>query len=157
MLSASAPSRSSLKAEFRVTDLAAFAASPEIAATGLLRLRSGTGWSELSLRLERGKGDALAALFPGIDPALLEALSPPLLSADELSRSEYREMLASILGERTMAVIDTSPVRLSLAAPGPVISSSGGRLSGSVLELSIPVLELLVLEKPIELSIRWKS
>jgi hypothetical protein len=46
---------------------------------------------------------------------------------------------------------------LSITAPGKVLASGGGSLSGSTLTATIPVIEILVLEKPIDAWLRWKN
>jgi hypothetical protein len=55
-----------------------------------------------------------------------------------------------------MPAMKAAAIGLSLTAPGPVLGSGGGTLSGTTLTASIPILEVLALEKPIEIWIRWK-
>jgi hypothetical protein len=147
----------SIRAELSARSLEELAASPDLKGSGLISLSRGPGWTEFRFRLERGGAKALATLFPGIDPYLIEALSPPALEEDPVTLAEYRTMLKSVLGDKAMAAMDSASLRLSLSAPGAVIGSGGGSLSGSALTANIPIIEALALEKPIELWLRWKS
>jgi hypothetical protein len=86
----------------------------------------------------------------------MDALSPPALEEDPVTVDEYRTMLASILGERAMPAMEAASLDLSISAPGEVIGSGGGILSGSTLATKVSLIDVLVLEKPIELWMRWK-
>lgn len=154
--SLSMPGPDSLRLSIELPDLASSLASPDIARPGLLRLVTAKGESELILRLESGKGEALAALVPGIDRDLLDALAPPALETEGLNKREYRMALSSILGEKTLPALDSASVDFELNVPGTVLSTTGGRLDGRSWKFSIPLLDLLVLERPIEFRIKWK-
>jgi hypothetical protein len=151
------PGPDALSATMDIADLQAFLAEPGIAATHAAVLTSGGGWKELRVHLERGSCAPLLALLPGLDPELLEALSPPALDPEPISRAEYRRSLAGIVGEKAMVAVEGASFVLRLSAPGSVLASSGGKLEGQTLVVSLPALDLLVLEKPIEFSIRWKT
>jgi hypothetical protein len=155
IVSLSRPSPESVKAEFDVLGMDRLAASKELAGTGFLTLSKGPGWAELRIRLDRGSAAAAAKLFPGIDPYLMEALSPPALEEDPVTAAEYRTMLKSVLGDKAMPAMEAAAVAVSLSAPGKVLESSGGSLENGVLKARIPIIDALVLEKPIEIRIRW--
>jgi hypothetical protein len=151
------PKPDSIRVEVSARSLEELAASPDLKDSGLIAMSRGAGWAELRFRLERGGAKALAALFPGIDPYLLDALSPPALEEDPVTADEYRTMLKSVLGEKAMPAMETAMVSLTLSAPGTVIGSGGGSLSGSTLTAKIPLIQALTLEKPIEVWLRWKQ
>jgi hypothetical protein len=56
-----------------------------------------------------------------------------------------------------MPAMEGAMVSLTLSAPGTVIGSGGGSLSGSTLSAKIPLIQALTLEKPIEIWLRWKQ
>lgn len=145
-----------LKAEFAASSLKALAAEPELASSGLLTYSEGPGWAELRVRLARGGGREALDLFPFVDPYLVEALSPPALEEDPVTADEYRQMLKSVLGDKALAALETTSLGLRIQAPAAVLSSGGGSLSGTELRVALPVMELLVLEKPVEFWLRWK-
>ncbi len=153
----SRPSADSIRAVVFARSLEALAASPDIKSSGLLVFSRGPGWAECRFRLEQGKAKAIASFFPGIDPYLMDALSPPALEEDPVTVSEYETMLKSVLGEKTMPALESAALSLSISAPSEVIGSGGGELSGSTLAAQIPIIDALALERPIELWIRWKT
>jgi len=157
LLSLSAADADSLAFTLDVADLQSFIADPKIAKSGAISLSSGTGWKELRVKLARGACAPLADLLPGLDPDLVEALSPPALDPEPITRAEYRRMLAGIIGEKAVVSLEGATMSLKLSAPGPVLASSGGKLEGQTLAVTLPALDLLVLEKPIEFSLRWKT
>jgi hypothetical protein len=154
-LSQSSPD--SIRAELSARSLEELAASPDLRNSGLIAISRGPGWTEVRFRLARGGAKALSSFFPGIDPYLIEALSPPALEEDPVTLAEYRTMLKSVLGEKAMASMEATALRLSFSAPGSVLGSGGGKLSGATLTARIPIIEALALEKPIELWLRWKN
>jgi len=159
LLELTQPSPDSLKGTVSVRNLSQFAAGAELKDAGLLAVSSGPDWSELRIRVARGQAKALSALLPGLDPDLLDALSPPALDEEggDISAAEYRRMLESVLGKKAMPALEKTAIAISLAAPGRVIASGGGRLEGATLSVRIPVIDALVLERPIEFWIRWET
>ena len=151
------PSPDSIQAELSVRSLEELAASADLKGSGLLTMSQGPLWSEFRFRLERGDAKALTALFPGIDPYLMDALSPPALDEDPVTSAEYRTMLKAVFGEKVMPSMEAAMIEISVTAPGVVVESGGGRLSGSTLTARIPLIQILSLEKPMELWIRWKK
>jgi hypothetical protein len=157
LLEIEAPKQDAIRLEIAVRSLEELAASPDLAHSGLITLARGSGWAELRLRFARESAKALYLLLPGMDPHLMDALSPPALEEDPLTEAEYKTMLKSLIGTATMPAMETAAITVALAAPGPVLASGGGSLSGSTLTAHIPVIQALALEKPIELWLRWKQ
>jgi hypothetical protein len=147
----------SINLELSVRSLDELAASPDLKSAGVIAISRGPDWTECRFRLARGEASALSSLMPGIDPNLLDALSPPALEEDPVTADEYKTMLKTVLGEKAMPAIEAAAIKLSITVPGVVIGSGGGSLSGSTLSAKLPIIDLLVLEKPIELWIRWKN
>jgi hypothetical protein len=154
--SLSVPNPDSLRAEIAIKKVVDLAQAEEIKKSGLVSVAAGPGWTELRIRLDRGGASASIALFPGIDPYLIDALSPPVLEDEPLTAVEYRMNLKTILAS-AMPAMEAAAITVSLAAPGQVLSSGGGALAGNVLTTKIPIIDALVLEKPIEFWIRWRS
>jgi hypothetical protein len=157
LTSLSEPNPESIRVDVTATSLEALAASPDLKGSDIITIARGPGWTECRFRLERTKAASFSNLLAGIDPQLLEALSPPALEEDPVSSAEYKTMLKSVLGDKAMPALEAAAFSFSLTAPGTVLSSEGGSLSGSTLSASIPMLEVLCLEKPIEIRLRWKT
>jgi hypothetical protein len=157
VLELSQPNPDSIHVLLAARSVEDLAASPDLAGSKIIGIEKGLASTECRFRLERGDAKALSALFPGVEPRLMEALSPPALEEDPVSLAEYKTMLKSILGEKAMPAIEAAAVKLSITAPGQVLASGGGTLSSRTLTAKIPVVEILALEKPIEVWLRWKN
>jgi hypothetical protein len=157
VLSIEQPGPNAVNVELSASSLEALAAEQDIKKAGLLSYSKGPGWAELRFRLTQGEASALSTLMPGVDPDILDALSPPALEEDPVTAAEYKTMLKSVLGEKVMPQMEAAALKLSITAPGTVLGSGGGTLDGSTLSAKLAIIDLLVLEKPIELWIRWKN
>lgn len=142
---------------FSIGNFGAFAASdPELAKA--IRFEKGAGWRSLRARLDRDSAPALASLFPGLDPELLESLQPPALYDNPVTKAEYREMLGGLLGKTAAASLDGLVFSLALSVPGPILEVRGdAKATGSVVTLAMPILDAMTLEKPYELFIKWRE
>lgn len=150
------PSPAAYRGSFRADDLAALARSSGLRSSGLLSYERGAGWASLRVKVDRSNAARLLELFPGVDPELLDALQPPALFDNPVSRDEYRSMLVALLGRSAAASLDAAAMRLSLALPGQALERSGPLSgSGASWTLSVPLLDALTLEKPVEFFIKW--
>jgi hypothetical protein len=159
-LRSSSPSPASYLGSFTLPDIQAFSLSPAMADTGLFSYGKGQGWASLRIRINRDNASALLSIFPGADEELLEALQPPALYDNPVSKAEYRSMLLALLGKSTAEALDSARFSLSLSLPGPILESEGLAIAGmkaSGASFSLPVLDALTLEQPVELYARWQE
>jgi len=162
VLSASLPDRSSQAVSFEAADLAAFiAGDSRLKDTGLIHYKSGQGWASLRLNVTSTNASALIDLFPGLDPQLLEALQPPALFYNPVSTAEYRSMLGALIGRTAAGALDATTLNLKLVLPGNITESSGLSIgNGSnprTADLTIAVVDAMVLEKPIDIYLKWQQ
>jgi hypothetical protein len=159
-LSSSSPTPASYLGSFTLPDIQAFGVSPAMAGTGLFSYGKGPGWASLRVRISRDNACSLLAIFPGADEELLEALQPPALYDNPVSKAEYRSMLLALLGKSAAEALDGARFSLSLSLPGPILESEGltiGGLEASGASFSLPVLDALTLERPAEFYARWRE
>ncbi len=155
-VSVETPTPNRFRGSFSFRSLADLAADPELAESGILRVGSKDGVTALSFRLSRDNARSLPLLFPGLDPYVLEALSPPALDPYPVSASEYREMLQALLGTAALGELDSAEIRVQVRAPGPVLRHSGGAVSDRTFTAVLRLMDILVLEKPLEFSVTWR-
>lgn len=158
----SVPSPDSMIATLYVPNLELLSNDRTVAPEGLLTLRSlpASGGSpaswELSIRIDRQNAAAAFNLFPGVDKTLLASLSPPALDKDPLTAAEYRMNLEQvIIGRKAMPTFDQCGIDIAFTAPRPIQAASGGTFEGQQFKGRIGLFDLLTLEKPVTLSIRW--
>ncbi len=91
----------------------------------------------------------------------------PLLASDDfkpfgprfnqgISEDEYLEMLAFMLGDDAPDAVRSSTISLQIETPQPITSTQGMQKDGPQrATLSFPLIDLLLLQKPIEASVSW--
>jgi hypothetical protein len=158
----SVPNPNSMISTLYIPNLEVLSNDRTVAPEGLLALRSiqasgsSPAYRELAIRIDRQNAAAAFNLFPGVDKTLLASLSPPALDKDPLTAEEYRMNLEQvIIGKRAMPTFDLCGVDISFTAPKPIQAASGGTFQGQVFKGRIGLFDLLTLEKPVTLSIRW--
>jgi hypothetical protein len=154
----SSPSTRSYRGVFTTSNLASLLAG-DARLSEAIRYERGAGWASLRVHVDKGNAAAVADLFPGLDPDLIESLQPPALYDNPVTVEEYRSMLAGLLGRTAAASLDDLSLVLTVSLPGAIIESSGtaavraGKQPGASVE--IRALDAMVLSKPIEFYLKW--
>jgi hypothetical protein len=111
---------------------------------------------KVSVFLDRASApEVLASLSPEVAD-YLSALMAPIATGEALTGAEYLSLVASVYGTGVSGEIRDSAVAVSLALPGTAVSVSGGSVSGGKAVFSVPLLDLLTLERPVFLEASWR-
>lgn len=127
---------------------------PGISQSGLIRASRQDGVNRLSLYLDRKNYPQLVALIPALDNPLFSALGP--LENEGTSESDYLEMMEYALGEEGPDLIKRSSVSLTIKVQGTVVSHRGGEPVPGGVRFNIPLIRILLLDKPIDLSLDYR-
>lgn len=151
------PTASSYSGEFTLGTLGdTLKADPALAS--LMSLSTAGTITTCTLSLSRDNATALADLFPGIDPYLLEALQPPALFPNPVTTGEYRSMLSALLGQAAVQAMDRLACTFEIATPGDITTVIGGeRISARRARMSIGTIAAMVLETPVRFSVSWRN
>jgi hypothetical protein len=114
-----------------------------------------------------GGGRAAITLNRETAPAMLSLISPdvtyylhflfaPIVTGDPLSREEYLDQVRLFHGPTVAEEISRAGIRVSVELPGPLVSVRGGSFSGARAEFTIPLADLLVLERPLGYEAVWR-
>jgi hypothetical protein len=141
----------------RVSRVDALFALPDAAAR-FVTLESGgeTGDNRLFVMLDRETAPRLLAMISADVRDYLSALFAPAATGDPLSRAEYLELVGDIYGEALADEIAAAEIAVVIGFPGPVISAKGGTFNGASAAFAIPLVDILVLEAPLEYEVIWK-
>jgi len=117
--------------------------------------RSASG-GKISMDLSPASAPAfLAALSPEIRD-YLEALMAPIATGEEMGGTDYLELVELVYGSTIASELRTSVISVALELPSPAFSVQGGSSKGKRVDFSIPLVDLLTLDKPISLGASWK-
>jgi hypothetical protein len=109
----------------------------------------------LTLTLDRNAGPRIIALLSEEVTDYLSVLMAPVVTGERLSKGEYLDLVASIYGRAVADEIAASRIHARVDFPGPLRSVRGGTFSGRRAEFAVPLIDLLVLEVPLEYEVRW--
>lgn len=162
LVDASSASKDAMTAVLWVPNLEDLARDTSLTPPGMIRFETVSGTQaqgvlrELSITIDKSNAARAFALFPGIDSRLVDSLSPPALEEQSITANEYRMNLENvIIGKKAMPAFDACALEVNLTAPKTIVSATGGTVAGQTFKAKISLFDLLVLEKPIVLAVRW--
>ena len=131
-----------------------FAQDKTLAGTGALVYSESGGKKTVKLHLDRSNYTQLSALFPLLKDPVFAGLGPQV--NDTTSDADYLEMIKFTLGDDGPALLSKSFITLTIDPQGDIISQTGGTVSGGAVVFRIPLLRLLILDKPLDYSVTFK-
>ena len=115
---------------------------------------SGEGHCTANINLASGP-QILDLISPEIS-MYLKALMAPIATGEALSKAEYLTLVGSVYGRGIADEIAVSAIRASVYFPGAIQRIKGGTFTGRKAEFEIPLLDILVLETPLNYEVVWK-
>jgi hypothetical protein len=115
---------------------------------------AGEGRCAVNISLESGP-QILNLISPEIG-MYLNALMAPLASGEKMTKKEYLDLIASFYGKEIVDEISGSSILVSFNFPGAIQRIKGGTFTGRKADFVIPLLDVLVLETPLNYEIVWK-
>jgi hypothetical protein len=110
----------------------------------------------MEININRANGPSVIELLSSDVSDYLNALMAPIASGEEITRSEYLELISSFYNRGISDEIASSRIRSSIEFPGAITGIRGGTFSGRRATFDIPLLDLLVLETPLIYEVNWR-
>ncbi len=150
-LESSSPER--LEMELAFGSIEKLFAAPDKPQT-ILTLKKGPDGTTLRAHLDRKNFPQLLELAPFLKNPLFEGLGPQ--ENDDTTEAEYLELIDLALGEGGSAALKASTIETTILVKGQVVAQTGGApVAGGVL-FRIPLLRVLLLNKPLDYSLTFK-
>jgi hypothetical protein len=150
-IDSASPERLDMELEFR--SIEKLFATPEKPQT-ILTLKKGSAGTTLSAHLDRKNFSQLLELAPFLKNPLFEGLGPQ--ENDDATEAEYLELIDLALGEGGSAALKASVIETTILVKGKVVSQTGGTLANGGVLFRIPLLRVLLLDKPLDYSLTFK-
>lgn len=115
---------------------------------------AGSG-GRLGINLDRESAPEIIGLVSRDAADYLSVLMAPAVTGEKLSRAEYTELVRSVYGGGIADEIAAARISAVLILPAPVKSVKGGAASGREARFSAALLDILVLEQPLNYEIVW--
>jgi hypothetical protein len=122
--------------------------------SGLLQYSVADGQKSLKVHIDRKNFKELSSVFPVMNSAAFEGIAPQ--EQDTITESEYLEMIQFTLGPDGPAALKASFFDLVVKPEGAIVSQTGGTVANGSVTFRIPLIRLLLLDKPLDYSLVWK-
>jgi hypothetical protein len=119
--------------------------------------RQNSSEEALSINLDLTRGPDIINLFSSDVASYLEAIMAPLATGEVLTVAEYLDLVTSVYGSNVSNEIKSAVVSIDFTVPGSIKTVKGGSFAKDKAVFSVPLAELLVLEKPIAYEIVWSN
>jgi hypothetical protein len=132
--------------------------SKEDTAVQFIALEATEGGGALRVTLDRQHGPAIIERLSEEAQAYLSSLMAPIATGEELSEQEYLALVESVYDAGIAKEIATATIALTLTLPGDITAITGGTQKDErKAEFTMSVLSILTLERPLELSVSWRT
>jgi hypothetical protein len=131
-----------------------FTRDDALKSSGALTYSEAGGKKTIRLHLDRTNYTQLSALFPMLNDPTLASLGPQV--NDTTTEKEYLDMVSFTIGDTGPVLVQKSFITLTIDPEGDILSQAGGTISGGAVVFRIPLIRLLVLDKPLDYSVSWK-
>ena len=156
VLKAETPTTSSLDLDLGFDSLQdALRSQGALGAVGAITVADNGGSTTLKLRLDRSTWGQLVSLFPPLRDPIVQQLGPQ--GTGKVTESDYLEMIRFSMGDTAPGLLKKSFFTLTVRPEGQIVSQAGGTLGDGAVVFRIPVLRVLVLDRPLEYSVTFRT
>jgi len=140
----------------RITDFLTGGKRLSVRSPDFITFTQSKGGGRCAINIDRYSGPKILGLISPEIGDYLAALMAPLATGETLTKAEYLTLVGSVYGKSITDEISQAFIRAYIDFPGQVQSAKGGTFSGRRAEFAIPLLDILVLEKPLSYEVVWK-
>jgi len=149
------PNPRELNGRFTFKDVEAiFQSEKLLTRTGAVTYERSGGESKFALYITRENFPQIAGLFPEDSKPFIDMFGPQ--ENDDITREEYLDMMEFAMGEEAPSAIRRGTITITVRVKGTIVSQKGGTRKGETVVFSIPLLDALLLHKPLEYAIVFK-
>lgn len=112
--------------------------------------------SSMRIHLDRLNAPRLLALFSEDIRDYLSTLIAPVATGEVLGKEEYLNLVTSFYGKPLADEMAAAHITVVFGFPSPINSVKGGAFSGTQARFTIPLVDLLVLDVPLEYEVVWQ-
>ena len=144
------PTPESLEMQLAFTDLRALFSDHPADNDGIIRITEKDGKTNIALHLDRDSAKKVGALFSDVSNPAFKEMSP----REQRTRTEkeYLEAIEFAVGKDGPPQMKASSVKIVIRVDGQLVSQAGGRVENGALVFEVPILRMIMLEKPLDYS-----
>jgi len=121
----------------------------------MISFKSLSDHSELSVLINRSTVEGLLKANPSLNSPLVQNFGPS--TTEGMSRTDYLDMMGFALGEESRLGISNSKLSLTVHVDGGILTQKGGKkINDKTVIYEIPLLDVLILDKPLNYSLSYR-
>jgi hypothetical protein len=155
LLSVSTPTKDTLEMELEYTSIEeVFSSEQKLQESGIIRFEKVSQGNSVRFHLDRENFPAVMTFIPALQNPLFEGLGPQ--ENDDTTEEEYYELMDLALGDGGAESVRNGYIETKVHVGGTLVSQSGGTITPGGVTFKIPLIRVLLLDKPLDYSLVFK-
>ncbi|UCF98570.1 MAG: hypothetical protein JSV89_03305 [Spirochaetaceae bacterium] len=155
LLAISTPTPDTLNMKLQFTSIEeVFASEQELQQSGIIRFEKVSQGFSVRFHLDRKNFSAVMTFIPALQNPLFEGLGPQ--ENDDTTEEEYYELMDLALGEGGADSVRNAYIETKVTVRGNLVSQSGGKITADGVIFTVPLIRVLLLDKPLDYSLVFK-
>jgi len=121
----------------------------------LITFTEGRETSSIVVTLDRNSAPEIISRLSTEVEEYLQALMAPVVLGEPDTRLEYIALISAVYGRPLANEISEAKIRASIEFPRAIKTISGGTATGRQAQFEVPLLDVLVLESPLQYEVSW--
>jgi hypothetical protein len=120
---------------------------------GVVSVTQKDGKTTVALHLDRKGAKQVGGLFSDVSNPAFKEMSPR--EQKTRTEKEYLEAIEFAVGKEGPPLVKASFLELTVKVDGAIVGQTGGKIAGDAVVFHVPLLRMLMLEKPLDYSITF--
>jgi hypothetical protein len=131
-----------------------FSSEQELQESGIIRFEKVSQGYSVRFHLDRENFPAVMGFIPALQNPLFEGLGPQ--ENDDTTEAEYYELMDLALGDGGADSVRNAFIETKVNVRGTLVSQSGGKITPGGVTFTVPLIRVLLLDKPLDYSLVFK-
>jgi hypothetical protein len=155
LLAISTPTPDTLDMKLQYTSIEeVFSSEQELQESGIIRFEKVSQGYSVRFHLDRKNFPAVMTFIPALQNPLFEGLGPQ--ENDDTTEEEYYELMDLALGDGGADSARNSYIETKVNVRGTLVSQSGGTITPGGVTFTVPLIRVLLLDRPLDYSLVFK-
>jgi hypothetical protein len=155
LLSVRTPTKDTLEMKLEYNSIEeVFSSEQELQESGIIRFEKVSQGYSVRFHLDRENFPAVMSFIPALQNPLFEGLGPQ--ENDDTTEDEYYELMDLALGDGGADAVRNGYIETKVNVRGTLVSQSGGTVTPGGVTFTIPLIRVLLLDKPLDYSLVFK-
>jgi hypothetical protein len=120
---------------------------------GIIGVTRKDGRTTVALHLDKKNAKKMGGLFSEVSNPAFKEMSPREQRAR--TEKEFLEAIEFAVGKEGPPLLKSSYLELTVKVDGELVSQTGGRIAGGAAVFNVPLLRMLMLDKPLDYSVTF--